>query len=125
MDMLLKFLTRKIQSADGKAGSAIKLMHALNHQSIREYKKGELKIDLRGDYLFNIDKRDCGKVVMFKINEINSHVLYRKVWLKYLIMRVRSKISYFALCKRETVPELIIKQCLKSFDLFKNEGLFP
>jgi len=38
-----------------------------------------------------------------------DHLMMRKVYLKYLIMRVRSKISYIAFKKRVTVAELFFK----------------
>ena len=38
--------------------------------------------------------------------ELIEQKLYRKIYKKYIIMRVRSKISYEALLKRMTITEL-------------------
>ena len=52
---------------------------------------------------------------MEKISRVNQHKLYRKVYLKYLIMRVRAKISFIALEKRMTVLELFINTIYSTY----------
>ena len=41
--------------------------------------------------------------------------MFRKVYIKYLVMRIRAKISFTALEKRMTVVELIIQTIFKSY----------
>lgn len=43
--------------------------------------------------------------------------------LKYSIMRVRSKLSYYALINRQTILEMFITQILKTFMLLTNIGV--
>jgi hypothetical protein len=38
----------------------------------------------------------------------NAHQVFRRVWLKYLVMRIRAKISYIAFSRRLTIQELFI-----------------
>ena len=42
--------------------------------------------------------------------------LYRKVLMKYKIMRVRAKISYQALVSRMTIKELYLNSILKCYE---------
>ena len=52
---------------------------------------------------------------MYHIKQTNEHKLFRKVYLKYLIMRIRAKISFMALQRRMTIVELIIHTIMKSY----------
>ena len=52
---------------------------------------------------------------MYNIKQTNEHHLFRKVYLKYLVMRIRAKISFMALEKRMTIVELIINSIFKSY----------
>lgn len=62
---------------------------------------------------------------MNSIAEQNRHVLARKVYLKYTVLRVRMKLSFLALTRRCTVEELIVKQIVRSYEQFEREGLIP
>ena len=50
-----------------------------------------------------------------EIQKKHEHELFRKVLLKYKIMRIRSKISFMALEKRMTVFELFVITIKKSY----------
>ena len=50
-----------------------------------------------------------------KIRLTNEHHLFRKVYKKYLIIRIRQKISFMAFEKRMTVLELFIKSILTCY----------
>ena len=50
-----------------------------------------------------------------KIRLTNEHRLFRKVYKKYLIIRIRQKISFMAFEKRMTVFELFIKSILTCY----------
>ena len=55
-----------------------------------------------------------------------DHEVMRKVYLKYLIMRIRSKISFMAFMKRQTILELFIKAILRSYNhLTMTKQIFP
>ena len=45
------------------------------------------------------------------------------MYIKYVIMRVRAKISYTALVQRISIVELFIKTIMKSYKLFQHEGI--
>lgn len=83
MDRLLKFLIYKMQTIDGNKGSSVKILEVLNKQRIKilrqKQKNGKISTD--------------EKHYLTLKNEYN---LYRKVMLKYKIMRIRNKISYIA-----------------------------
>jgi len=44
----------------------------------------------------------------------NEHRLFSKVYTKYVIMKVRAKISYMAWKKSKTVSELFVDAILKA-----------
>ena len=45
----------------------------------------------------------------------NEHKVFRRVYIKYVIMRVRAKISFIALKKRMTVVELFASTIQKCY----------
>ena len=51
--------------------------------------------------------------------------LVREVKKKYSIMRIRAKIACIAAENLMTVKELIMRQILKSYYVFLNNGLIP
>ena len=44
--------------------------------------------------------------------------------MKYLILKVRAKISYMAFIKRMTIIELFATTILKCIEIQKNEGIY-
>ena len=78
------------------------------------------QLNIKGCYLINFKvykdhrgyfKRDfCKKVVSEEmkvtIREKNEHMIFSKVYKKYVLLRIRAKISYMALLKRMTIVEL-------------------
>ena len=85
MVKILKFLIYKLNTVDGVAGSADKILRKMNH-----YKASQ------------------------KQKMINLHDLNRKVMLKYKIMKIRAKISFMALKSQKTIVELLVDQILKT-----------
>lgn len=101
MDMFLKFLIHNLFTMNGKRDSARKLVDLMNNQAVDKYKRDQ-------------KKKFISQSVFQSIRQKNEHLLFRKVHLKYLILRVRAKISYMAFERRMTVAELIvytIKKC--------------
>jgi hypothetical protein len=77
------------------------------------------------DYLIETGKSLVSESVLYNIKQTNEHRLFRKVYLKYLIMRIRAKISFMALERRMTVVELIIATIMKSYQEVKRMGVYP
>ena len=50
------------------------------------------------------------------IERTNCHKVFRKVYLRFLIMRWRAKISFIALMRRQTIIEHFHNSILKSFN---------
>lgn len=48
--------------------------------------------------------------------------MYRKVYLKYLIMKVRAKISFMAFKRKMTIVELFADTIMKSYRFFVDIG---
>lgn len=112
MNILLKFLIAKMRTLDGTRGSANKILALMQ-------KKGE------ADFMSKSGKNFVSDSVRYQIKQTCEHKLFRKVYLKYIIMRVRSKISYIAFIKRMTIPELIIKAIQNSHKAFIESGGIP
>jgi len=53
---------------------------------------------------------------------MNEHILFRKVYLKYIVLQVRAKISFMAMQARQTIVELFVHSILSSYEKFKVEG---
>ena len=84
MNTFLKFLIQNMRTMDGNKNSANKLLEKMNEQSVRDYKKES-------------GKSLISESVKQNIKQTNEHYLFRKVYLKYLVMRIRAKISFTAL----------------------------
>ena len=46
----------------------------------------------------------------------NEHMVFKKVYLKYLILKIRAKISYIAFVKKMTIVELFASTILKCYN---------
>lgn len=51
--------------------------------------------------------------------------MFRKIYLKYLIMRFRAKLSFMAFQRRMTVPELIVVTIKKCYTELMDSGSIP
>lgn len=100
MKQILKFLIYSLRTMDGRRGTADKMLNLMNQQSFKEH---------RITHGLSI----LPKSVKQKIVEKNEHNLFRKVYMKYLILKVRAKISYMAFIKRMTIIELFATTILK------------
>ena len=96
MNCFLKFMIYSLRTIDGMRGTAEGILKSLNRQSEREYRTSHKKTYIS----------EC---MMLSIKTTNEHRVFRKVYLKYLIMRVRAKIGFMALVKRITIAELFLK----------------
>lgn len=95
MDHFLLFLVHSIRTIDGNRNSANGLLNLLNRAAIEKYKRDH-------------KKGLISKSVEQKIEQTNENSLFRKIHLKFIIMRVRAKISYMAFIRRMTVLELFL-----------------
>ena len=111
MSYFLRFLIYKLRTVNGQRGSAEPLLDLANQQSLRNHKQRS-----------NMSGYKVSDSIVGNIESQNENQVFRKVYLKYLVMRVRAKISFIALEKRLTVMELLISQILASHYLFKQEN---
>ena len=92
MKRLLKFLIFKMKTVDGKKGSGVKILKELNKEALKSIlaknPKRSSVISKKSSVILEEDKN--------RINQDNRLALCHKVYLKYLIMKVRAKISYHA-----------------------------
>lgn len=102
MEILLKFLIYNQKTVDGKKGTATAFIETLNQQSFREYRK-------------QFNREIISKAREHQISQKNEFLLYRKVFLKYQVMKIRAKISFMALEKSMTIVELIVDSIKRTF----------
>ena len=104
MDNVLKFLIRNLRTVDGNRGTANGILDLLQEKEENKYAKEH--------------KCGCGDISQSVKNAItlkNEHMIFGKVYMKYLIMRVRAKISYMALLNRMTIVELFAVAIQKAY----------
>lgn len=111
MNMFLKFLIYSLRTFDGKRGTAKDLVKALQRQEVRRLKKEQ------GRQVISESKRQ-------EIKERSEYTVYRRVYFKYQVLKIRHKISYSAFEKRMTIPELLCRQILTTYDLCIKEERF-
>ena len=63
------------------------------------------------------------KWLIFKQQMANELQVNRKMYVKYMILKFRQKISFLALKKRQTIQELIFAAILKTYRQLKNQNL--
>lgn len=112
MNMLLKYLIHNLNTIDGNWGSANKLLEVMNENSVKQY-------------LRNTRKTIVSESALQNIKQTNKHHLFRKIYLKYVLMRIRAKISFMALERRMTVVELLIETILRSYREIQRMGIYP
>lgn len=104
MIILIKFLVYRLETVDGQRGTAIPILKHLNSKKINEF----------------LEQTGRGVISRSREHQImssNEYMVYKKVCLKYTIMRVRSKLSYMALLERQTICEMFMKTILTCFQL--------
>ena len=77
------------------------------------------------DYLIKNNRDEISESVRLRLIQTNEHYIYRKVYMKYLIMQIRSKISFMALTKRMTIVELFASTIQRCFYELQQKGYFP
>jgi len=102
MNLFLKFLIANVRTKDGNKDSASNILYALNKQDEKKYMKDK-KASFVSDY------------IKYSIKIANEHKIFRKVYVKYLMLRIRAKISYMAFAKRMTIVELFFTTILRSY----------
>lgn len=111
MNMFLKFLIYSLKTFDGQRGTAKNLVKALQRQEVRILKQDQ------GRQVISESKKQ-------EIRERSEYTVYRRVYLKYQILKIRHKISYSAFQKKMTIPEMLVTQILDSYDTSVAEGRF-
>mmetsp|Transcript_32321 Transcript_32321/g.49476 ORF Transcript_32321/g.49476 Transcript_32321/m.49476 type:complete len:294 (+) Transcript_32321:729-1610(+) len=110
MDNLLKFLIHKLRTFDGQRGSAEKLLTAMNEQCFVDYKREK-------------GKKLISQSVQHSIMQANEQKLFRKVYFRFLLLRIRSKISFMALQKRMTILELFATTIYNNYRQYERLGI--
>jgi hypothetical protein len=83
MDNLLKYLIRKLYTLDGTKGTANAVVNLHHKAAVDKYiKENKLKT--------------IQESVSLKLKLQSEHLIFRTVFLKYSIIRIRSKISFIA-----------------------------
>lgn len=111
MNKFLLVLIYKLRTVDGTRGTAEPFLRELNKASFVNYRKTHGKA--------------ASKEVESKLIRMNEHKLFRKVYIKFLVLKVRSKIGYQALVSKKLIEELFISQILSSYLVFRSEGIIP
>ena len=60
-----------------------------------------------------------------KIRLTNEHNVFRKIYFKYLLMRIRAKIGFIAFEKRVTILELFVQTISYSYVHLIIAGVVP
>lgn len=99
---MICLLVYHINTVDGDKDSSLKIMQTLIDQEQASYlRKNKLKEFKPG--------------VKEKIEKQVRHRVMREVRLKYMILRIRAKISFIAFEQKKTILELFVNQIRKSY----------
>ena len=103
MTKFLKFLVYKIDTIDGITGSALSIIPLMTKQIIKFNK--------------NKEEKDFEKIAKEKIS--------KKIYFKYFMIKVRSKLAYMAMQQKLTIVELFLNAILRSINKFIKNGCLP
>ena len=103
MKYVLKFIISGMRTLDGRKGTANKILDVLNEQTFEKYKQANNKV--------HIEESIKRQMILE-----NEHMVFKKVYLKYLILKIRAKISYIAFVKKMTIVELFASTILKCYN---------
>lgn len=93
MDILLKFLIYTLRTLDGRKNTAESLLRKLQEIGKQEF-------------MIKKDRKIISKMREHQIMQMNEMKVFRKVYIKYKIMIIRSKISFMAFAANKTINEL-------------------
>lgn len=60
-------------------------------------------------------KNFISESIKYNIKQTNEHKVFSKVYFKYMLLKVRAKISYMAFIKRMTIAELLVSTTLNCY----------
>ena len=101
MNNLLKILIYRLKTVDGRKGSAEVFLNKMYTDKCKRNKYGDI-IHMSEDRQMNL-------------RQLHEAQIFRKVYMKYMVIRMRAKISFEALKKCVAIKELIIISALKAF----------
>ena len=107
----VKFLIYNMNTIDGTVDSAIPLLSMLEMQSMADYRKKK-----------NLKSTEMPDYMMRNIRHFNKVKVARKTYLKFLIIKLRFKISFIAFKNKMTIVELFCNSIIKTYNQLVNEG---
>ena len=102
MDKILFYILYEMRSIDGNRDSAVKLLELKNEESRQSIRREKLR------------------EIAYKVNE---QQLYFKALRKYKFMRIRSKISFSALKRKESIMAVFVKTIISTLQFLKNNNI--
>ena len=110
---LVKYLLYKLETLDGNAGSAKKLIQMMDAQQMESY-LSKNKVPKKQD--------DFIRTLEIRIHLRNKLKVVQKTYLKYLILKFRQKVSFIAFKNKMTIVELFCNAIAKSYTKLVAEG---
>ena len=105
-----------MNTVDGNAGSAEKILETLEREGIETYRKKQ-KIPLSK---FTI--KDIPNAYLTRMRLKNRLNVMRQAYLKYTVIKFRIKVSWIAYTKKMTIMELFVKAIKRTYDQLSREG---
>jgi hypothetical protein len=85
MSMFIKLLVYRMRTLDGNKGSAEGILKAMNKQEMKNFLKSRKDI------------KSVPESRQHQIMAMNEFKVFKKVCMKYTVMKIRSKISFIAM----------------------------
>lgn len=71
------------------------------------------------------NKNYISESIIANIKQTNEHKVFTKIYFKYMLLKVRAKISFIAFEKRMTIPELFVSTILNCYEHLMSVGAIP
>ena len=107
--MFLKYLIYELKSYDGQTGTSKGLIAAKFPIECQKFKTLLNTKNLEDEH-------------ELKIQMISEQQICWKIFKRYIVMRIRMKISWHAFILNITINELFFFACLKTFQIQKHQG---
>lgn len=135
MELLLRFLTVALNTVDGRRGTAEWYAQSAQHyEIIRQEKRLNRKIQkIRDQTVLQDDEEFEEWLELQHLTDEQKHQIFldkkkeilRQTMFKYMLMRVRHKISYYSFQNRMTINELFLTTILRSYRELTKSGSIP
>jgi hypothetical protein len=124
MKLLLHYLVLKLRTVDGIRDSGMPQVRLMALATLKgQIKANFASVDQEAAFIHELEASNQDDIQ--EIYEAEMRRLSLNVCARFMMLRIRMKISYEAFTKNMTVAQLFYRTILRTYETFKRQGLIP